>query len=104
MKVKNVAVIDDRTAFGQGVAEEFTKEAKNKAWTIAGQGVHDRQAGGLPVHPDLTKAKQPESHLLRRLRTPSRPHGALVMKQLGLTAKLLGGDTLCSPGSRQARW
>ncbi|MNV97856.1 hypothetical protein D3C71_1930310 [compost metagenome] len=34
MKVKNVAVIDDRTAFGQGVAEEFTKEAKKLGLTV----------------------------------------------------------------------
>ena len=37
MKAKNVAVIDDRTAFGQGVAEEFTKEAKKLGLTVVGQ-------------------------------------------------------------------
>ncbi|MCB1986961.1 MAG: branched-chain amino acid ABC transporter substrate-binding protein, partial [Burkholderiaceae bacterium] len=37
MKVKNVAVIDDRTAFGQGVAEEFSKEAKTLGLTVVGQ-------------------------------------------------------------------
>src|SRR4051794_33742434 len=30
MKAKKVAVIDDRTAYGQGVAQEFAKGAKNK--------------------------------------------------------------------------
>lgn len=30
LKVKKVGVIDDRTAFGQGLAEEFTKEAKKQ--------------------------------------------------------------------------
>ena len=36
LKFKNVAVIDDRTAFGQGVAEEFKKQARASGMTVAG--------------------------------------------------------------------
>lgn len=34
MKVKNVAVIDDRTSYGQGLAAEFTGEAKRQGLAI----------------------------------------------------------------------
>ncbi|MGJ7583678.1 ABC transporter substrate-binding protein, partial [Variovorax sp. RHLX14] len=36
LKGKNIAVIDDRTAYGQGVAEEFEKSAKAAGATIVG--------------------------------------------------------------------
>src|SRR5450830_1992574 len=35
LKLKNVAVIDDRTAFGQGLAEEFKKQARASGMTVA---------------------------------------------------------------------
>ena len=39
-------VIDDRTAFGQGVAEEFAKEAQKLGLTI----VSDKPQGGERVY------------------------------------------------------
>src|SRR6476661_3248509 len=37
LKAKKVAVIDDRTAYGQGVAEEFVKGAKGKGVQVVAQ-------------------------------------------------------------------
>ena len=37
MKLKKVGVVDDRTAFGQGAAEEFAKEAQKLGLTIVGR-------------------------------------------------------------------
>ncbi|MEO8408603.1 MAG: branched-chain amino acid ABC transporter substrate-binding protein, partial [Oxalobacteraceae bacterium] len=37
LKAKSAGVIDDRTAFGQGVAEEFTKQAKALGLKVVGQ-------------------------------------------------------------------
>ena len=48
---ENVAVIDDRTAFGQGWPKEFSKEAKKLGLTVVGQGIHHRQVHRLPLHP-----------------------------------------------------
>ncbi|MBU6466603.1 MAG: branched-chain amino acid ABC transporter substrate-binding protein, partial [Burkholderiales bacterium] len=60
MKVKNVAVIDDRTAFGQGVADEFSKEAKKLGLNIVGQEfTTDKSTDFLAILTNL-KAKQPE--------------------------------------------
>ena len=96
MKVKNVAVIDDRTAFGQGVAEEFTKEAKKQGLNVVGQEfTTDKSVDFLSILTSL-KAKQPEAIFFGGYAPQAAPM-ARQMKQLGLPAKLLGGDTLCSP-------
>lgn len=96
MKVKNVAVIDDRTAFGQGVADEFSKEAKKLGLNIVGhEFTTDKSTDFLAVLTNL-KAKKPEAIFFGGYAPQAAPM-ARQMKQLGLTAKLLGGDTLCSP-------
>ena len=96
LKVKKVAVVDDRTAFGQGVAEEFTKEAKKLGLTVVGQEfTTDKSVDFLSILTSL-KAKQPEAIFFGGYAPQAAPM-ARQMKQLGITAKLLGGDTLCSP-------
>ncbi|AVO42416.1 branched-chain amino acid ABC transporter substrate-binding protein [Simplicispira suum] len=96
MKVKNVAVIDDRTAFGQGVADEFSKEAKKLGLNIVGQEfTTDKSTDFLAILTNL-KAKKPEAIFFGGYAPQAAPM-ARQMKQLGIDAKLLGGDTLCSP-------
>ena len=96
LKVKKVAVVDDRTAFGQGVAEEFTKEAKKLGLTVVGQEfTTDKSVDFLSILTSL-KAKQPEAIFFGGYAPQAAPM-ARQMKQLGISAKLLGGDTLCSP-------
>ncbi|RQO81527.1 branched-chain amino acid ABC transporter substrate-binding protein [Acidovorax sp. FJL06] len=96
LKVKQVAVIDDRTAFGQGVADQFTKEAKKQGLTVVGQEfTTDKSTDFLSILTSL-KAKQPQAIFFGGYAPQAAPM-ARQMKQLGLTAKLLGGDTLCSP-------
>ena len=72
LKLKQVAVIDDRTAFGQGVAEEFKKQAKLSGMTVVG---HDRQGIGLQHHPDQDQGQERPGDLLRRLRSARRADG-----------------------------
>ena len=96
LKVKQVAVIDDRTAFGQGVADQFTKEARKQGLTVVGQEfTTDKSTDFLSILTSL-KAKQPQAIFFGGYAPQAAPM-ARQMKQLGLTAKLLGGDTLCSP-------
>jgi len=96
LKVSKVAVIDDRTAFGQGVADEFTKEAKKQGLTVVGQEfTTDKAVDFLSILTSL-KAKQPEAIFFGGYAPQAAPM-TRQMKQLGLNAKLLGGDTLCSP-------
>lgn len=96
MKVKKVAVIDDRTAFGQGVAEEFSKEAKKLGLNVVGhEFTTDKSVDFLAILTSL-KAKQPEAIFFGGYAPQAAPM-TRQMKQLGMTAKLLGGDTVCSP-------
>ncbi|MGP1629427.1 MAG: branched-chain amino acid ABC transporter substrate-binding protein [Giesbergeria sp.] len=96
MKVKNVAVIDDRTAFGQGVADEFTKEAKKLGLNLVGQEfTTDKSTDFLAILTNL-KGKSPDAIFFGGYAPQAAPM-ARQMKQLGMKAKLLGGDTLCSP-------
>ena len=95
LKLKNVAVIDDRTAFGQGVAEEFKKQAKAAGMTVAAHEFTNDKA--FDFTPILTKLKTKNVQAI--FFGGYAPQGAPMarqMKQLGINAKLLGGDTICT--------
>lgn len=59
LKVRKVGVIDDRTAFGQGLAEEFTKEAKTQGLTVVGQEFTTDKAVDFTAILTNMKAKRP---------------------------------------------
>jgi ABC-type branched-subunit amino acid transport system substrate-binding protein len=95
MKLKNVAVIDDRTAFGQGVAEEFKKQAKASGMTVAGHEFTTDKAFDFSSILTKLKTKKVEAIFFGGYAPQAAPM-ARQMKQLGITAKLLGGDTICT--------
>lgn len=95
MKVKTVGVIDDRTAFGQGLAQEFAKVAKDVGLKVVGQEYTTDKSTDFATILTSMKAKHADVLFFGGY----APQGALIarqMKQLGIAAKLLGGDTLCS--------
>jgi branched-chain amino acid transport system substrate-binding protein len=96
MKLKKVGVVDDRTAFGQGVAEEFAKEAQKLGLTVVGREFTNDKATDFMAILTSLKGKQPEAIFYGGYAPQAAPM-ARQMKQLGISAKLLGGDTLCSP-------
>ncbi len=96
LKAKKVGVIDDRTAFGQGLADEFSKEAQKLGLTVVGREFTTDKATDFMAILTNMKAKQPEAIFYGGYAPQAAPM-ARQMKQLGLNAKLLGGDTLCSP-------
>ena len=98
MKVKKVGVIDDRTAFGQGLAEEFTKEAKKQGLTVVGQEFTTDKAVDFTAILTNMKAKAPEAIFFGGYAPQAAPM-ARQMKQLAVAGKLLGGDTVCSPAT-----
>lgn len=96
LKAKSVGVIDDRTAFGQGLAEEFVKKAKSSGLKVVGQEYTTDKSTDFSTILTNLKAKQADVIFFGGY----APQGAPMvrqMKQLGVKAKLLGGDTLCSP-------
>lgn len=95
LKLKNVAVIDDRTAFGQGVAEEFKKQARASGMTVAGHEFTNDRAFDFNAILTKLKNKKVEAIFFGGYAPQGAPM-ARQMKQLGINAKLLGGDTICT--------
>ncbi|HRK40127.1 MAG TPA: branched-chain amino acid ABC transporter substrate-binding protein [Burkholderiaceae bacterium] len=93
---KTAAVVDDRTAFGQGLADEFTKEAKAQGLDIVRQEYTNDKAVDFSAILTNIKAKKPDVIFYGGYAPQAAPM-ARQMKQLAVKAKMLGGDTLCSP-------
>jgi len=97
LKVKTVGVIDDRTAFGQGVAMEFLKQAKASGLTVAGHEFTTDKATDFASILTALKAKKVDAIFFGGYAPQGAPM-ARQMRALGLKdVRLLGGDTLCSP-------
>lgn len=97
LKVKTVGVIDDRTAFGQGVAMEFLKQAKASGLKVAGHEFTTDKATDFAAILTALKAKKVDAIFFGGYAPQGAPM-ARQMRALGLKdVKLLGGDTLCSP-------
>jgi ABC-type branched-subunit amino acid transport system substrate-binding protein len=96
LKVKNVGVVDDRTAFGQGIAAEFIKQARASGLTVAGHEFTTDKATDFAAILTALKAKKVDAIFFGGYAPQGAPM-ARQIKALGLNARLLGGDTLCSP-------
>jgi branched-chain amino acid transport system substrate-binding protein len=96
LKLRNVGVIDDRTAFGQGIATEFVRQAKASGMTVAGREFTNDKASDFASILTSLKAKKVDAIFFGGYAPQAAPM-VRQMKQLGLNARLLGGDTLCSP-------
>jgi len=97
LKIKTVGVIDDRTAFGQGIAEEFAKQARASGLNVAGREFTNDKASDFAAILTAFRAKKVDAIFFGGYAPQGAPM-ARQMKQLGLAnVRLLGGDTLCSP-------
>jgi branched-chain amino acid transport system substrate-binding protein len=96
LKLKNIGVIDDRTAFGQGIAMEFLKQAKASGITVAGHEFTTDKATDFAAILTKLKSKNVDAIFFGGYAPQGAPM-ARQMRALGLNVKLLGGDTLCSP-------
>jgi len=94
LKAKTAGVVDDRTAFGQGLAEEFIKEAKALGLTIVGQEYTTDKATDFSAILTTMKSKAPDVIFYGGYAGQAGPM-ASQMKSLALKSKLLGGDSIC---------
>jgi branched-chain amino acid transport system substrate-binding protein len=93
---KTVAIIDDRTAYGQGLADEFRKAAEAAGLkVVANEYTNDKATDFKAI---LTKIKSKKADLVF-FGGMDAQGGPLVkqMKDLGIKAKFLGGDGVCTP-------
>ena len=95
MKGKNIAVIDDRTAYGQGVADEFEKAVKAAGGTIVGREfTNDKATDFMPILTTL-KGKKPDVVFFGGMDAVAGPM-LKQLKSLGVSAKFMGGDGICT--------
>ena len=97
LKGKSIAVIDDRTAYGQGVAEEFSKAVKASGGAIAETQFTTDKATDFTAILTQIKAKKPDIIFFGGMDAVAGPM-IRQMKQLGISAKFMGGDGICSNG------
>lgn len=92
---KSIAVIDDRTAYGQGVADEFEKGVKASGGKIAKREFTNDKATDFTAILTSIKAAKPDIVFYGGMDAVAGPM-IRQMKQLGITAKFMGGDGICS--------
>jgi branched-chain amino acid transport system substrate-binding protein len=95
LKGKRIAVIDDRTAYGQGVADEFEKGVKGKGGSTVGREFTNDKATDFTAILTSLKAKNPDIVFFGGMDAVAGPM-MRQMKQLGINAKFMGGDGICS--------
>jgi branched-chain amino acid transport system substrate-binding protein len=92
---KSIVTIDDRTAYGQGVAEEFAKAVKGAGGSIADAQFTTDKATDFTAILTQIKSKKPDVVFFGGMDAVAGPM-IRQMKQLGITAKFMGGDGICS--------
>ena len=95
LKGKNIAVIDDRTAYGQGVAEEFEKAVKAAGGTIVGHEFTTDKSTDFNAILTKLKGEKPDILFFGGMDAVGGPMLKQV-KQLGMDVKFMGGDGLCT--------
>lgn len=96
LKASKIAVIDDRTAFGQGLADEFVKGVKSAggAQIVSRQFTNDKAVDFNAILTQI-RAHKPDVVFYGGMDAVAGPM-LKQMKALGLTAKLVSGDGICS--------
>ncbi|MTV39179.1 branched-chain amino acid ABC transporter substrate-binding protein [Duganella radicis] len=97
MGAKKIAVVDDRTAYGQGVAEEFVKGAKKAlpgVQIVAKEFTTDKATDFNAILTTI-KAKNPDLVFFGGMDSVGGPL-LRQMKALGINAKFMGGDGVCT--------
>jgi branched-chain amino acid transport system substrate-binding protein len=99
MQAKRIAVVDDRTAYGKGLADEFSKTVKRTGAAtgssiVSTQFTNDK-ATDLTAILTAIKATKPDMIFFGGMDAVAAPM-LRQMKQLGFPIKFMGGDGMCS--------
>ncbi len=96
LKVKTVAVIDDSTAYGQGLADAFEKTIKELgASIVAREHTTDKDTDFKAILTKI-KGKKPDLIMFGGIDPQAAPM-IKQMKELGVKAKFIGGDGMQTP-------
>jgi branched-chain amino acid transport system substrate-binding protein len=96
LKLKKIAIIDDRTAYGQGVADVFKKIAASKGIQIVDEQFTTDKATDFMAILTAIKSKGPDGIFFGGMDPQAGPM-LRQMEQLGLSnVKYFGGDGICT--------
>ncbi|WP_296508319.1 branched-chain amino acid ABC transporter substrate-binding protein [Rhodoferax sp.] len=95
LKGKAIAVIDDRTAYGQGVAQEFSKAVEAAGGTVVAKEFTTDKATDFSAILTTIKGKKADVVFFGGMDAVAGPM-LRQMKSLGINAKFMGGDGICS--------
>ena len=96
LKLKTVAIIDDRTAYGQGVAEVFKRTALTKGIKVVDEQFTTDKATDFMAILTAVKAKNPDAIFFGGMDPQAGPM-LRQMEQLGMgNVKYFGGDGICT--------
>lgn len=95
LNLKQIALIDDRTAYGQGLVEEFVKGVKSAGGNIIAQQYTSDKATDFASILTSIRASKPDLVFVGALYSTAGPL-LRQMKQLGMRTKLMGGDGICT--------
>ncbi len=94
-KATSIAIIDDRTAYGQGVADEFEKAVKGAGGKVVGREFTNDKATDFNAILTKLKGAKPDLVFYGGMDAVAGPM-LRQMKQLGMQVKFMGGDGICS--------
>jgi branched-chain amino acid transport system substrate-binding protein len=95
LKARTIAVIDDRTAYGQGVADEFERGVREAGGTLVAREATTDKATDFSGILTSLKAKKPDIIFFGGMDSVGGPM-LRQMKQLGIKARFMGGDGICT--------
>jgi branched-chain amino acid transport system substrate-binding protein len=95
LKGQRIAVIDDRTAYGQGVADEFEKGVRAAGGNIVTRQFTNDKATDFNAILTAIKAQNPDVIFFGGMDAVAGPM-LRQKRQLGINAKFVGGDGICS--------
>jgi ABC-type branched-chain amino acid transport systems, periplasmic component len=96
LHVQRVAVVDDRTAYGQGLADVFSAKAKKLGMDVVDREYTDDKSTDFSAILTRIKADHPQVIFYGGMYSQAGP---LVrqMRQIGMTARLMGATASARP-------
>jgi branched-chain amino acid transport system substrate-binding protein len=96
MKVKRVAIVDDRTQYGQGLADVFERVVKDKGVDVIDREFTTNKATDFNAILTKLRSMKPDLVMFGGMDSVAAPM-AKQMKELGMKAPMLAGDGSCDP-------
>jgi len=95
LKAQRIALVDDRTAYGQGVADEFAKSIRAAGAKIVSRQYTTDKAPDFNAILTTIKGQKPDIVFFGGMDAVGGPM-LRQMKQLGIAATFMGGDGICT--------